>query len=132
MKDTTKFSSAGDRLGIGISIFCAVHCLVLPFLITLLPFLDWPVLHHPLTEGITLLSALAVGLYTFSRGYIHLHGRLLPVLLFLPGILLMLLAHTLWHEQETWLKLIGLSFVVSAHMLNLQFGSQCHACEKEG
>jgi hypothetical protein len=111
-----------DRVAIGLSIACLVHCLALPVALLLAPTLgplmlgtESPV--HWLLLGL----ALPVSVYALWHGY-RAHGQLLGLWLGALGLLIMLVAvsHIFDRSRETVLTVIGVSLLLVAHLSNLR------------
>lgn len=108
-----------DRLGIGVSLTCAVHCVasailgVVPTLAGRVAFLEW--MELPL-----LLVALVVGttsLVPASRA----HGHRGPVVLFATGMVVLLASRLVPSgTAELVLTITGFTPVALAHLWNLR------------
>jgi hypothetical protein len=129
-----------DRLGIGVSMTCAVHC-VLSSLVALAPAvglggaegsgllglgnaMEW--LELPLLVG-----ALGIGLWALVPGYLRDHRKPLAIRLFLVGIGLIFLSRIVvspfeTSPIETGLTVLGVIFVASAHIANLRAHAELH------
>lgn len=112
-----------DRLGIGVSLTCAVHCIasailgVIPALAGRVAFLEW-------IELPMLVVALVVGttsLVPASRA----HGHRGPLALFAAGMVLLILSRFVPTEgsAELALTVSGFTPVALAHLWNLRL---CH------
>jgi hypothetical protein len=106
-----------DALGITASVACAVHCAVLPVLLTSLPVFGFDIIQNPFFEYGMILLAFLVGAYALGHGFRRHHQRFLPLVLFSAGILF-LLAKQAWHSLHTWLLVPAVIGIVSAHYLN--------------
>ncbi len=106
-----------DRLGIGVSLACAVHCAGLAAL-ALAPAIarEAEALHA--WEAPLLWSALVLGALSLVPSY-RAHGHVLPLALFGAGAMSVLLGHSL-PGLEIALTLPGVVVVASAHALNLR------------
>ena len=113
-----------DALGITASVACAIHCAVLPLLLTSLPVLGFDIVRDPVFEYGMILLAFLIGAYALTHGFRKHHRRLLPLLLFSIGILF-LLAKQYWHSLHTWLLLPAVTAIVTAHYLNYRFSAAC-------
>ncbi len=74
-----------DRLAIGTSLLCLLHCIGLPILFAMLPALSSVL---PLGEGVhvlMLLTALPVSGIALTGGY-RAHGRIVPAILGTLGL----------------------------------------------
>ena len=122
-----------DRIGIGVSGLCLIHCLALPLLLTFAPFVqlisDW---HQPFHIGIFILAA-PVAFISLRQGYRHHKKKLILLLgglgcgLIFSNLLIDLSADTHLHTEELTLSLLmnvaGGLLLASAHLLNIKL---CH------
>lgn len=111
-----------DFLGFSASFLCAIHCLALPFLLSLGLFggLSW--LHHPLVEWGLIGTAVLIAGPSLYRGY-HQHQRTRPVWLAGIGFLLLALSR-LSIADEHLLTATGGLLIALAHWYNWTF-SKC-------
>jgi hypothetical protein len=124
-----------DRLGIGVSMTCAVHC-VISSLVALAPAMglggsgfagpsvgaamEW--LELPL-----LLGALCIGLWALVPAYVRDHKKPLAIRLFVVGIGLIFASRLVGPQAlETALTVMGVVFVASAHVTNLRAHAAHH------
>ena len=131
-----------DRLGIGVSVTCAVHC-VLSALVALAPTLGISSLgiSGPGAFGVGtamewlevpfLLAALGIGLWALLPAYRREHGKPLAIRLFLVGISLIIASRLVvspleTSTMETGLTVVGVFFVASAHVANLRAHAAHH------
>lgn len=106
-----------DRLAIGLSALCLVHCAASVFFVAVLATAGGALLHPAIHEiGLGLAIILAgVGL---GRGFLA-HRKPLPILLGGTGIVLMAVALTVPHGPiEAAYTMLGVGCVAIAHMLN--------------
>ena len=108
-----------DALGISASIACAIHCAILPLIVSSLPILGINIIHNRAFEFGMILLAFGVGSYSLVHGYRKHHGRFVPFLLFSVGISI-LLAKQQWHQYELLLLPFAVVFIVAAHILNFR------------
>src|SRR5882724_6881515 len=118
-----------DALGIGASIACAIHCAILPLLISSLPILGINIINNIAFEYFMILLAFAIGSFSLLHGYRKHHRNFIPVLLFATGILI-LFAKQLWHEYQFWLLPFAVIFIVAAHVRNFRL-SRISACVED-
>jgi len=106
-----------DRLAIGLSAICLVHCAASVILVALLATAGGFLLHPAIHEaglGLAILLAV-VGL---GRGFLQ-HRRPVPMILGTAGIALMATALTVPHGvAEAAYTMAGVACVAMAHMLN--------------
>jgi len=121
--DDTRF----DKLAIGLSLLCLVHCLALPVALLVAPALGAVVLGTESPVHWVLLGmALPLSGYALWHGYRH-HGYRIPLLLGTVGLAIMLLAvtHVTAARLETPLTVIGVLALLTAHLLNLRHNARC-------
>ena len=110
-----------DSMGIAASLACAIHCAILPLLLTSLPIFGINIINNMAFEFLMILLAFFVGSFSLYHGYRKHHGRFLPLILFSAGMVFLLVKQA-WHEQE-WLWLpFAVLFIVSAHLVNFRLG----------
>lgn len=107
-----------DRLAMGLSGLCAVHCVATAVLLGLLAsaggLLGKPIIHE---VGLTL--AMVLGAIALGRGFRE-HGFLLPMAVGATGLAIMGFAMTL-HESgyEPLVTILGVGVLALGHRLNL-------------
>jgi hypothetical protein len=107
-----------DRIAMGLSGLCAVHCVATAVLLGLLAsaggLLGRPVIHE---VGLTL--AMFLGAIALGRGFRE-HGFALPALVGVAGLGTMAYAMTL-HESgyEPAITILGVSMLALGHRLNM-------------
>ena len=106
-----------DALGITTSVACAIHCAVLPLLLSSLPVFGFDIVKNPFFEYAMIALAFIVGVYALSHGFRKHHHRVFPLALFTVGILF-LLAKQIWHSLHIWLLIPAVIAIVTAHYLN--------------
>ncbi|WP_174280283.1 MerC domain-containing protein [Sphingomonas bacterium] len=114
-----------ERVAIGASAACLVHCLALPLLIAALPalsaVLDIPESFHLWALGLAIPAALFALLQGRSK-----HGDTGPLLLGLVGLTLMVLGALVVAETaETPVTVAGSLLLAGAHLINWR---RRHAC----
>lgn len=110
-----------DRLGIGLSGFCAIHCLFFPVVIVLLPL--WPVAEpiHFWTHPILFLLIVPTVYYALRKSEIP---RRIPQLLYAG--LAVIAAAWLLHEWvglwgESIITMAGSALLISGHWFNYRY-----------
>ena len=111
-----------DRVGATASFLCAVHCALLPFVLTVLPLLGLGFLAGHRFERDFVMFAATLALFALLNGY-RRHRRPLPLLLAVPGLALLLLGVT-WAADysiavHSVMVTCGGLLVASAHFVNL-------------
>jgi hypothetical protein len=118
-----------DRLGIWASSLCALHCLLLPILIPLLPLVGASFFAQGWFERSILSLSMLVGFWALFSGFYRYHRQLYPLYsLFLGGIIY-------WNKDifgssyEPFTIAIGALLIVGAHVVNLKLCQNCDSCE---
>ena len=106
-----------DAVGITTSVACAIHCAVLPMVLSTLPIFGINIIDNVVFECFMIFLALAIGSYSFWHGYRKHHHSIISLLIFSFGILL-LFAKQLWHDYQFWLLPFAVILIVTAHMVN--------------
>lgn len=126
-KDAHPSQSIFDKLGIGVSLTCAVHC-VITALVSLLPTMGVSAF-GPTMEWMELpllFGALCVGLFALLPTYFREHHKPLPLVLFGIGICFIVASRFVAELMETALTVIGIAFVATAHVVNLRLHARHH------
>lgn len=116
-------ASAGDRIGMLGSVVCALHCALVPVLISLLPALGLGLFASAdLDQGFAVFAGV-LGVATLSVGF-RRHRAFHAWALLLPGLALIwagsfteLHDHSLAHVS---MMVVGGLLVAGAHLLNLR------------
>ena len=106
-----------DALGITTSVACAIHCAVLPLILTSLPVLGINIIHNVVFEYFMITMAFLIGLHALVHGYQKHHHNKTPIIIFCTGILL-LLCKQVWHSWELWFLVPAVPCVITAHYIN--------------
>jgi len=123
---TTKHSLKLDNIGMTASVLCAIHCAIVPILITSLPLIGLGFLANPLIEWSMIILALFIGIYAISLSYFRTHHKRLPMLLLITGFAIIIAGHlfiTSW--QEAIIVPIGGLLIATAHFFNYKYTGLC-------
>jgi len=107
-----------DRIAMGLSGLCAVHCVATAVLLGLLASAGG-LLGKPIIHEVGLSLAMVLGAIALGRG-IREHGFVLPSLVGVLGLAIMAYAMTL-HETglEPAFTILGVSVLALGHRLNM-------------
>lgn len=123
---STRITFNLDKLGITASTACAIHCALLPFLLTLLPLWGLEFLGNPAVEISMIVISLCLGIWSLSKSYRNLHHKILPVIILTSGFSLIAFGHFSGIEfLEPVLIPIGGFTIAAAHFLNLKYTKTC-------
>lgn len=112
-----------DRIGTAASFLCAIHCALLPFVLTLLPFIGLEFLASHTFERVFVMFACALALFSLGRGY-RRHRVSQPLTIALPALVLLLAGVTVAESGSIMVHsvmvTIGGLLLAFAHFLNLR------------
>jgi MerC mercury resistance protein len=118
-----------DRVGATASLLCAVHCVLLPFVLALLPLIGLEFLAGHTFERIFVTSAALLASTSLITAY-RRHRKPHALFLMVPGIALLVFgiaidldAHVVIHTTSV---VTGGLLVASAHITNLVFSHRHH------
>lgn len=113
-----------DRVGATASFLCAIHCALLPFVLTLLPLVGLGFLAGHRFERDFVVFAVSLALFALVSGYRRHHQRL-PLSLAGPGAALLLFGVTVAEAYpiavHSVLVATGGTMVAAAHFMNLWY-----------
>lgn len=120
-----------DKIGMGLSVLCALHCLLTPVIILSLPILARYYISHPAFHLLLALAVVPVGLVAFYSGIRH-HKNYWVLVLGFPGLALISLTPYFVHSlgfawNEPLLLVLGSCSLIAAHWLNRR---GCQSCER--
>jgi hypothetical protein len=114
-----------DALGIAASVACAIHCAVLPLVMSSLPILGINIINNFWFEIFMIVLAMGIGLHSLTHGFKKHHHRILPIIVFVIGISLLLVKQVL-HQYQIWFLVPAVVLIVSAHFINYR---QCRIAD---
>jgi len=112
-----KFKINWDAFGIAASVACAIHCAMLPLILSSLPLFGINIIENQGFEFLMIALAFVVGVYSLYHGRKKHHHSYYPMILFAAGISLLFIKSML-HSHSLMLLLPAVSLVVIAHYLN--------------
>lgn len=124
---TKRLGSRLDSIGMTASTLCAIHCAIVPILITFLPLAGLGFLANPWLEWSMIILALLLGVSSIFLSYFRTHRRALPLLLLLIGFVLIIAGHI---YLRGWIEAIvvpagGLT-IAAAHFINFKYVGACN------
>lgn len=111
-----------DGLGIATSLACAIHCAILPLVLTSLPLFGVNIIHNMIFEWTMIAIAFGVGVYSLFHGYNKHHRSTMPLIIFAIGFLF-LTTKQVFHEYEFYFLIPAVVLIISAHYINYRM---CH------
>ncbi len=116
-----------DAVGITTSVACAIHCALLPLLLTSLPLFGINIIDNADFEFFMIALAFFVGVYALYHGWKKHHHNFLPLLIFCCGMMF-LFAKQIWHQWQLWFLIPAVLLIISAHFLNYRFCKKADHC----
>ena len=121
-----------DRFSISLSLLCVIHCLVLPFMLVLLPSLTALQLENEVFHTWMVVAVLPTSIYALTMGC-RKHKRYRLLVLGITGLMLLTLTVILGHEitgelGEKILTVLGASLVAAGHLGNFRLCQQHRDC----
>ncbi len=112
-----------DAMGIATSVACAIHCALLPILISTLPVFGINILHNSFFEWGMIALAFLVGSYSLFHGYIKHHRSFMPILIFSTGFIFLVLKQFFVELEYSFLA-IAVALIITAHFYNYRLCQQ--------
>lgn len=112
-----------DLMGIITSVACAIHCAILPLVLTSLPLFGINIINNSFFEWVMIGIAFMVGCYALSHGYRRHHKNWKPLLLFTFGFAFLILKQ-IFHTYEFLFLTPAVFFILYAHFLNFRYCGQ--------
>ena len=78
-------------MGMATSVACAIHCAILPLVITSLPVFGINIINNSLFEWMMIGIAFIVGCLALAHGYQRHHRDMKPLLVFTAGFIFLIL-----------------------------------------
>ena len=111
-----------DAMGIATSVACAIHCALLPLIMTSLPLFGINIIHNLFFEWSMIGLAFTVGSYSLFHGFVKHHRSFYPVLIFTTGFIFLVLKQ-FFPQFEYLFLTIAVTAIISAHYYNYRL---CH------
>ncbi|MEP6928017.1 MAG: MerC domain-containing protein [Ginsengibacter sp.] len=112
-----------DFMGMATSVACAIHCAILPLVITSLPLFGINIINNSPFEWMMIGIAFTVGCIALGHGYQGHHKNLKPLMLFTAGFIFLILKQ-FFYKHEFLFLVPAVSLILYAHFLNFRYGAQ--------
>jgi len=109
-------------MGIATSIACAIHCALLPVLMTSLPIFGVNIIHNLFFEWGMIILAFGVGSYSLFHGFVKHHRSFTPIIIFSVGFIFLVLKQFFPGVEYTLLTM-AVFLIITAHYNNYRL---CH------
>lgn len=120
-----------SKIGIWASYACAVHCVLMPFVGGLLPFVGLGFLTNHWVETGFIFFSIVIGSISLIYSYIRIHKKIKPLLVFFAGMGLLISSQILFeHESKIELPIVvlGAVFIAMAHLINRKLSREYIVC----
>jgi hypothetical protein len=117
-----------DKIGIAATSLCAIHCLLLPFMLPLLPLIGASFLAQESFELGFLMSTMVLGFIALYSGYKRYHHQLYPFSLLFSGGFIYWQKDIFGADVEPYTVILGACLVVAAHVINMKLCRRCTDC----
>ena len=121
-----------DKLGITVSLLCAVHCMTLPILLPVIAASGVAILSEPGFELGMIALAVLIGVYSMIKSFWDHHRKVYPFYFIGVGLLLLVLAKggAVGEEFEEIMVPLGALCIALAHGLNWRLCKSCPVCRE--
>lgn len=127
----SNFATRLDGIGFTASSLCAVHCALMPFVITFLPVLGLEFLAEPWLEISITIFSIVIGVSSLIPSYRKYHHNKIPLMLLVAGFVMIFGAHFLgFHHLEPILVPIGGISLAAAHYMNWKLSKAFHCHDR--
>lgn len=119
-----------DALGVTVSVACAIHCAVLPLVLSSLPLFGINIIENNYFEYGMIALAFIVGSYSLYHGFKKHHHSWLPFILFSVGMIFLIIKQV-FHDLHLYLLIPAVLFIILSHFLNYKFCRRHNHAHKE-
>ncbi|HEY2721314.1 MAG TPA: MerC domain-containing protein [Chitinophagaceae bacterium] len=120
-----------DAAGVITSVACAIHCAVLPLILTSFPLFGVNIIHNNFFEAGMIALAFIIGSFALYHGFRRHHHKSLPLFIFSAGFIFLVLKE-IWTGYEILLLIPAVILILMAHFLNYRFcrkANHCHSSD---
>lgn len=118
-----------DRFGICASVLCAIHCAVVPIILTSAPLLGLSFLADERIEITMIILALIVGTTSLTVSYCRHHRKIAALLTLVAGFIIIAAGHFLVSENlESIIIPAGGLTIAASHYINWRLTRSCSSC----
>lgn len=119
-----------DKLAIGFSSICILHCLALPLIVIIVPATTHELVEHSWFHLLMLFAVIPTSLLAIILGYKR-HRSLQVIIIGLSGMLILIFAafnvdHSISETAERIVTAIGSITIAFAHFKNFKFCQSNH------
>ena len=120
-----------DRIGITATSLCALHCILLPILLPILPLFGLSILADHEWEHVFLLFTAVLGTAALFSGYKRYHRKMYPLALLYLGVAIYWIKHDFAEESAMYFILTGATLIVASHIINIKLCNASRRCDND-
>jgi len=118
-----------DSIGASASLLCAIHCALVPLVLTFGLLGGTSFFTDPFWELILVGASLILASLSFYNGYKRHHQKFGPSIVAFVGFALIGIGHLVLHSVEGhWIAAVGGLSIAFAHYLNYRACNSCKVC----
>ena len=129
---TRFFSLHWDFVGFWASLLCALHCVVMPLVLSFGVFVGAQRFMNSYIDWFFIVTSFAIASWSLIRSYLKEHQNILPLLIAGLGFLGLFLAFTIIFFNGHFLLPIGGVLIAYAHFYNWQLVHYTHSSKEKG
>lgn len=114
-----------DYIGFSASLLCALHCAILPILLSLSSFSSLAFLENPFIEGAILLASLGLAATSLGYSFLKHHQRKRALVVGSAGFVIIIVGQFFGPGVKTVFLVLGAIVVATSHIVNLQLCKNC-------
>lgn len=128
-------SQAPERMsiiGIWASYACAIHCVLMPFIGGVLPFIGLGFLTRSWVEKVFIFLSIAIGSLSLIYSYFRIHKQVKPLVVFFLGMAVLIVAQLVFDHQlalEVPIVVFGAILIAVAHFINRKVSREYITCD---
>jgi hypothetical protein len=132
VEEHKSWSKRLDKMGMSASLFCAIHCALMPIAIGVLPLVGLQFLGNHALEDTVIVGAFIIASLSLVPSYFRVHRKALALVLFVLGFGTLILGHAITQEWlAAPLAVAGGLGVAIAHWVNHRECKNCPRCQDE-
>lgn len=119
MIKTTTIRKSLDIIGFSASFFCAIHCALVPIIVSVGALSALSFLTHPLIEPLVLFISFCIAISSLIPSYMWHHRSALPIIIMSSGFVCILVGRM---AEAEWLEVTatvsGALIIAISHLVN--------------
>jgi hypothetical protein len=116
-----------DKIATVLSLSCALHCLLLPFVLGILPLVGLSFLAHSTAEKIFVGLSIALAIFSICWGH-KKHGKTDLFIILALSLAAIITGFFLFEEGEHILLFLGACGIATCHIINRKLCASCKTC----